>query len=241
MKNILFIASALLYSNLAYAEVHWSYSGTTAPEYWADIDPKNQFCREGKHQSPVNLTNFIEADLPELAIQYQTQATEILHNGHTVRINMAAGSHLGVDGLILPVKQFHFHSPSENHIDGESFAMEAHIVHGDDEGHFAVIAIMFKEGAENPALASIWENMPSKAGERRPLDSVDLAGLLPDNKDYYRFTGSLTTPPCSEGLRWLVMKNAVTASKSQIEQFQKVMQHPNNRPLQPINARVILQ
>jgi len=137
--------------------------------------------------------------------------------------------------------QFHFHSPSENHINDESFPMEAHIVHGDGVGNFAVIAVMFKEGEANPALEALWENMPTTEGEHRKLNTANLSDLLPENKDYYRFTGSLTTPPCSEGLRWLVLKNPITASKAQIEQFQKVMQHPNNRPLQPINARVILQ
>ncbi len=241
MRKILLTASTLFFSSLVYAGGHWGYSGETGPEHWADADAKNYFCREGKNQSPVNLTHFVEADLATLDFQYQTQATEILNNGHTIQINMADGSLLGVDGLTLPVQQFHFHSPSENHIDGESFAMEAHIVHGDDKGNFAVVAVMFREGDENSALTPIWANMPTQVGEHRAMENVDLLGLLPENKDYYRFTGSLTTPPCSEGLRWLVMKNVVTASKAQIEQFQKVMHHSNNRPLQPVNARVILQ
>ncbi|WP_353573172.1 carbonic anhydrase family protein [Candidatus Albibeggiatoa sp. nov. BB20] len=244
MRKILsfFAVSFLFFSSLAHASPEqWAYSGATGPEHWADVNPSYHSCREGKNQSPVNLTNFVEADLPVLTFQYQTQAKEMLHNGHTIRINMAEGSQLGVDGLTLSVKQFHFHSPSENQINGESFPMEAHIVHGDGKGNFAVIGVMFREGEANPTLESLWANMPTHSGEYRGLETVDLSSLLPENRDYYRFTGSLTTPPCFEGLRWLVMKNPITASKAQIEQFQKVMGHANNRPIQPINARVVLQ
>ncbi|MEK7990110.1 MAG: carbonic anhydrase [Thiotrichaceae bacterium] len=238
----LLAVSSLFCTGLVYAEgSHWTYSGETGPAHWAEVNSDYHVCAEGKNQSPVNLTDFVEADLPALTFDYQTQAKEILNNGHTILINMAEGSSLGVDGLTLPAMQFHFHSPSENQINGESFPIEMHIVHGDGVGNFAVIAVMFKEGEANPALESLWANMPTNSGEHRGLENADLSGLLPEDKDYYRFTGSLTTPPCSEGLRWLVLKNPVTASKAQIKQFQKVMQHPNNRPLQPINARVILQ
>jgi len=173
---------------------------------------------------------------------YQAGGNEMLNNGHTIQVNYGAGSGITVDGVEFALKQFHFHAPSENHIDGISYPMEAHLVHADKDGHLAVIAVMFEEGAENAALAGIWPDMPANAGDSQALASAfDVSKLLPENRDYYRFNGSLTTPPCTEGVRWLVMKTPVSASKDQVEAFTHMLHHPNNRPVQPVNARVILK
>lgn len=221
--------------------VHWTYSGEEGPGNWARLTPEFGAC-DGRNQSPVNLTGFIEADLAPIGVAYQAGGSEILNNGHTVQVNYGAGSGIEVDGIHFELKQFHFHAPSENHIDGVSYPMEAHLVHADKDGHLAVIAVMFEEGEENAALAEIWPSMPAIAGNKQALSSsFDAAKLLPENRDYYRFNGSLTTPPCTEGVRWLVMKTPVSASKDQLEAFTHVMHHPNNRPVQPVNARVILK
>ncbi len=222
-------------------KVHWSYEGEGAPEHWAQVDKRFFMCKEGKNQSPINLTGFVEADLPPITFNYHLISTEILDNGHTEQVNVKEGSSITVDGIQFDLKQFHFHTPSENNINGNSFPLEAHFVHASKDGKLAVVAVMFDEGAENEALKELWSVMPTEAGKHQAIDAKHLDALLPKERDYYRFNGSLTTPPCTEGVRWLVMKKPVTLSKSQIETFKKVMHQHNNRPLQPSNARTILQ
>lgn len=234
---ILFTASA------AFAEgaTHWSYSGEDGPENWAKLSPEFGACA-GKNQAPINLTKFIEATLEPIKISYQAGGNEIVNNGHTVQVNYAAGSSIEVDGTQFELKQFHFHAPGENHINDKSYAMEAHLVHADKDGNLVVVALMFEEGVENKALTKLWSLMPKNAGEKRVLQQAFAATeLLPSNHNYYRFNGSLTTPPCTEGVRWLVMKEPLSASKEQVEAFSHVMHHPNNRPLQPVNGRPVLE
>jgi carbonic anhydrase len=219
----------------------WTYSGEKGPENWAELTPEFGACA-GKNQSPINLTGFIKADLKPVIISYQAGGNQILNNGHTVQVNYTAGSSLSVDGIQFDLKQFHFHAPSENQINGKPYAMEAHLVHADQNGNLAVVALMFTEGAANEALAKIWPLIPKHAGETDALPSpFAVAQLLPLNHDYYRFNGSLTTPPCTEGVRWLVMKTPVSASKEQVAVFSHIMHYPNNRPVQPVNARPVLR
>ncbi len=144
--------------------------------------------------------------------------------------------------MIFLLKQFHFHTPSENRIHGKSFPLEAHFVHIDKDGNIAVVAVMFEDGKENKSLAKIWDKMPIKEGKESKLNLKDIASeLLPKNMAHYHFNGSLTTPPCTEGVRWIVLKNPVNVSKEQVTKFLNVMKHTNNRPIQPINARVIVE
>ncbi len=221
---------------------HWTYSGAMGPEHWGELDPKFTICSSGKNQTPVDMTNFIEGELPALKLSYTDGGNEVLNNGHTIQVNYQRGNTLEVDGRKFELKQFHFHSPSENWIEGSSFPMEVHLVHADKESNLAVIGVMFKEGAANPELDKIWAKMPHAADEKVALEEfISATAILPKNRDYYRFNGSLTTPPCSEGVRWLVMKDPITASKAQINSFLEVMGHANNRPIQPVNARVILK
>ncbi len=227
---------------LAGEKAHWGYSGHEGPEHWGELDPKYAPCSEGRNQSPVNLTGMIESELPPIAINYQSGGNEILNNGHNVGVNYKPGSTITVEGNEFELKQFHFHAPGENTIEGRSYPMEAHFVHTDKEGRLAVISVMFKTGEKNAELEKAWAHMPEKAGEKNALPkSVDGDNLLPKDRDYYRFSGSLTTPPCSEGVLWLVMKNFDTASKEQIDKFAHTMHHPNNRPVQPLNSRAILK
>jgi len=221
--------------------IHWSYEGEGAPENWARIDKKFFMCKEGKNQSPINLTRFTEAELPAIQFDYHLISTEILNNGHTEQVSVEKGSSITVDGKEFDLKQFHFHTPSENNINGDAYPLEAHFVHASKNGELAVIAVMFEEGKENEALNELWKNMPTHTGKHHKIDAKHLNALLPKDRDYYRFNGSLTTPPCTEGVRWLVMKKSVTLSKAQIETFAKVMHRHNNRPIQPVNARAILQ
>lgn len=244
LLNISMFLSAIALSAgvMASGDKHWSYSGHTGPSHWKTLHSSFATCGSGKNQSPVNLTNMIEGDLPAIKFNYHSGGNEILNNGHTVQVNYKAGNLITVDDQAFELKQFHFHSPSENTIDNQAYPMEAHLVHADKEGNLAVIAIMFKQGAKNNELEKAWALMPEKSGKKHQLtDMVDINKLLPVNHDYYRFNGSLTTPPCTEGVKWIVMKTIVTASKKQLEKFSQTMRHPNNRPIQPLNARMVLQ
>lgn len=220
---------------------HWGYTGSEGPEHWGTLDDSFIACATGKNQSPIDLTGFIEAELEPLKVDCQTGGFEILNNGHTVQVNFEPGSTLTIDGMTFALKQFHFHTPSENMIDAKSFPMEAHLVHADSAGNLAVVAVMYESGTANPTIASLWKHLP-KAGHTVALkEKVSATGIMPKNLDYYRFNGSLTTPPCTEGVRWLVLKTPSTVSKDQVDAFAKLMGHPNNRPVQPTNARPVLK
>ena len=221
---------------------HWGYSGHSGPEHWGSLDPGYTTCSQGKNQSPINLDRMIEGELAPITVAYNPGGEAVLNNGHTIQVNYKAGSTLTIDGHQFELKQFHFHAPSENTIKNKSFPMEAHFVHADKDGNLAVIALMFEEGAANPEIEKAWAQMPHEAGSTEQLKNiVDGAALLPSGKDYYRFNGSLTTPPCSEGVWWVVLKDSVTASAEQIEKFSHAMHHPNNRPVQPVNSRLVVQ
>jgi carbonic anhydrase len=220
----------------------WGYTGEGAPENWGTLDPAYAMCSKGVNQSPINLTGFIEAELEPVIFNYTGLVTEVLHNGHAVQAAYTAGSTITADGKIFALKQFHFHAPSENQINGEYFPMEGHFVHADSDGNLAVIAVMYTLGEENAELKKIWRQMPAEAGGKASMASqVRADHLMPENKEYYRFNGSLTTPPCTEGVLWMVMKNPVTVSEEQVQQLAEALGHPNNRPVQAVNARPVLQ
>ncbi|MBK1723445.1 carbonic anhydrase [Thiocystis violacea] len=220
---------------------HWGYTGETGPEHWGDLDSHFELCKNGKNQSPVDLAHIVDSQLPPIGFHYSSGGVDEINNGHSVQIDYDAGSTISLDGHDYELKQFHFHTPSENHINGKEYPMEAHLVHADADGNLAVIAVMFEEGPANAALAQPWSVIPGHAGEHAHLATKASAeGLLPADRDYYRFNGSLTTPPCSEGVVWLVLKQPVTASAEQISTFSKVMGHPNNRPIQRLNARLVI-
>ncbi len=240
--TLILVAFYLTSTAFAGNKAHWCYSGNEGPEHWGNLDPAFTSCSEGKNQSPIDLTGMIEGELAPITVSYQAGGNEILNNGHTIQVNYAPGSTIKVNEQQFELKQFHFHSPSENKIEGESFPMEAHFVHADKDGNLAVIALMFKAGNKNTELGKAWSQMPGHSGNKNALiKSVDANALLPQNRDYYRFNGSLTTPPCSEGVLWLVIKESASASKEQIQKFSHTMHHPNNRPVQPVNARMILK
>lgn len=238
------VASCLLVSGLALAsgKAHWGYSGHEGPEHWGELSPEYATCSLGKNQSPIDVSGMVEGELQAIKFDYEAGGKEVLNNGHTIQVNYAPGSTIEVDGTRFELKQFHFHSPSENTIDGKSYPLEAHFVHADKSGNLAVVAVMFDKGDVNAELEKAWKQMPGHADEKAMLSSIiDASALLPKTRDYYRFNGSLTTPPCTEGVRWLVMKNIETASKAQIEQFSETVGFANNRPAQPLNARMIVQ
>ena len=242
---VLFIGMVLMSFGLSFAGegAHWGYSGHGGPEHWGELSKDYAICGSGKNQSPINLTGMIEADLEPIQIDYKNVSLDVENNGHTIKVSYSEGSTIKIEGRTFKLVQFHFHTPSENHIEGKSFPMEAHLVHADKDGNLAVIGVMFEEGKANSSIEEIWKRMPAEAGNKSVASdvSVNVMKMLPENKDYYRFDGSLTTPPCTEGVRWFVMKNPVEASKEQIEKYGHVMHHDTNRPVQPVNARPVLK
>jgi carbonic anhydrase len=248
MKLLKMVASSVLLTTTIFAaeySTHWGYTGHASPEHWGDLDSKNVMCKLGHNQSPINITRDIEVDtknLEPIHFNYNSESSSVVDNGHTIQVNIKKGSSIAIDGKVFELKQFHFHTPSENEIDGKHFPLEAHLVHMANDGSLAVVAILFEEGEENPLLQKVWAKMPHKAGEKAKVavTAEEINKFLPKDKSYYRFDGSLTTPPCSEGVRWFVFKLYDTVSKAQVEEFLHVMHHPNNRPIQDIGARKVL-
>ncbi|OIQ89569.1 carbonic anhydrase precursor [mine drainage metagenome] len=220
----------------------WTYEGKEGPENWGKLNPIFSTCDAGRNQSPIDIQNTTHASLKPLRLIQRYAVNDIVNNGHTIQANFKTGNMLILDSTAFLMKQVHFHAPSDNQINDKSYPLEAHFVHADSKGNLAVIAVMFKEGKANPALESLFTQIPHKVGEQVTLKSRVMASeLMPLNRSYYRFSGSLTTPPCSEGVRWIVMKTPITASKEQISAFEESMKHHNNRPLQPLNGRVIVE
>lgn len=240
MCKLIVLLSALVMAGSVSAE-SWGYSGAVGPEHWAQLSEDNFACT-GRNQSPINLTGFIEAPLSPIVFDYQAGGKEIINNGHTVQINYQPGSTIRLGNHSFNLLQFHFHAPSENHINGQSYALEAHFVHADAAGNLAVVAVMFSQGAKNQELQKAWLKLPKNKGDKHVFSGLlSATNLLPQTNDHYRFNGSLTTPPCSEGVVWLVMKQEVAVSSAQIAAFTAVLAEPNNRPIQALNARVVLQ
>lgn len=244
MKRILSAAALvlLLSGTAAASETHWSYAGKTGPEYWGKLDPVYSLCATGVNQSPVNLTGCLETELEPLTFDYNGLVTKIKNNGRTVQADYAAGSTLTVNGRTYQLKQIHFHAPSEHQVKGEHFPLEGHFVHADADGHLAVLAVLYDYGKENAALKKLWQQMPAKAGQEEGMAArVQAEELLPEKRDYLRLNGSLTMPPCTEGVLWLILRNPGMVSKAQVKQFAAVMGGPNNRPIQPLHARALLR
>ena len=175
-------------------------------------------------------------------MNFHTAAEKLVNNGHTLQVTASDEDEFRLDDQIFTLRQYHFHTPSENRINGKSFPLEAHFVHASKEGDVAVLAVMFEVGPENSALNPLLARLPKEKDHEISIDKhLDLRPLFPADLHCYRFSGSLTTPPCTEGLRWLVMKNTVTLSEKQLEMFKQALEHSNNRPLQPLNGRVIVQ
>jgi carbonic anhydrase len=221
---------------------HWSYSGAGGPEHWSELDPQFAACNTGKYESPIDIKQATGADLPALQFKYGATPASVVDNGHTVMVTYAAGSTLTVGDKKYELKQFHFHHPSEEAIDGRHADMVVHLVHADGDGHLAVVAVMLMRGATNRVLSQIKSKVPaekehSAALEERSLNAKD---LLPQSLGYYSFPGSLTTPPCSEGVSWYVLKTPVEIAPAELQWFAKL--YPSNaRPLQPLHGRTILE
>jgi len=220
---------------------HWGYEGEEGPEHWGALTADYGVCQAGRNQSPVNIGATVDAGLPKLTFHYTSGIKDVVNNGHTVQANFVPGSYLEMGKRRFELVQLHFHTPSENTFSGKHFAMEGHLVHRDANGALAVVAVMFDRAKEHPAVSQLWYQMPAHAGDTVPFGGqLTAAAFLPARHDYYYFDGSLTTPPCSEGVAWIVLRHPVHVGSAQIQQFEHTIGHSNNRPVQPINARLIL-
>ncbi len=226
-----------------HAEAHWAYAGDAGPDAWGDLKAEYAACGEGTAQSPIDLPVWGEAVTPEdaLDVHLQPSPLQILNNGHAVQIEPATQSWTMVGDHRYDLAQVHFHSPSEHTVEGRSFPLEAHMVHLDADGNIAVVGILFEEGDANPTLASIWEHLPDEVTEEaEPVEGVevDLSPLV-DAGGTYAYAGSLTTPPCTEGLRWFVLSKPQSVSADQVQAYHDLMGRDTNRPVQPLNGRVV--
>lgn len=218
---------------------HWSYEGEGGPENWGKLQPDFSMCAKGQRQSPIDIREGIRVDQEPLQFDYRPSYFGVVDNGHTIQVNYGAGSMLTAMGRQYELQQFHFHHPSEERIDGRGFEMVVHLVHKDREGRLAVLAILLERGAEQPLIQTLWNNLPlEKNDEYQPRTPINVADLLPTRGEYFAYMGSLTTPPCSEGVLWLVMKQAVQLSADQIGVFARFYKN-NARPVQPLAGRVI--
>ena len=222
------------------ADHHWSYEGDEGPQKWGAIEPDYAACATGKHQSPIDIHDPQPADLPAIQFDYRPSPLKMIDNGHTIQVNFAPGSRITVGQETYDLVQMHFHHPSENTIDKRAFPMEAHLVHKDAQGHLAVVALMLQEGKANTFLDTLWRNMPTAKGQEQAAKgvSVDPTAFLPQDRGYDTFEGSLTTPPCSEGVTWYVLKTPVEVGQKQVARFAQIYKL-NARPVQLLNDRVV--
>jgi carbonic anhydrase len=249
-KASLFVIAAVFLATLCSSAVaadpaeegkHWSYSGETGPEHWGELNPEYSACSQGKTQSPVNIGKTPPTKLPRIEFNYRPSALAVVNNGHTIQVNYPAGSKIVLDGKSYDLVQFHFHHVSETTINGQHWPLEGHLVHKSKDGNLVVVAVLFGEGRANPAIKELWSHLPKEEEQESKPAGVEVSAsqLLPENHTYYTFPGSLTTPPCTEGVTWLVLSHKMTASKQQIDAFAAL--YPDNyRPVQPLNGRAIL-
>ncbi len=228
---------------------HWGYEGADGPANWGSLSSKWALCREGKAQSPIDIEKTLKADMPALRAEFKPAALKIIHHehmadvvntGHSIQVNYTEGDSLKVGNQEFKLLQYHFHSPSEHTVRGKHFPMEMHLVHQSRDGQLAVVGVFVEEGKHNTSFDPVWSNLPNAKSREHHLEhvTVDVNKLLPPTQTTYRYDGSLTTPPCSERVNWIIMSDPVQLSARQIGAFQRIIEG-NNRPVQPLNARQI--
>ncbi|HEX5393956.1 MAG TPA: carbonic anhydrase family protein [Rhodocyclaceae bacterium] len=223
-----------------HAHIHWSYEGEGGPNNWAKIDDQNAVCGSGKRQSPIDIADGIRVDLETIKFDYKPTLFRIEDNGHTIQVTPADGNTIKVMGRTYELKQFHFHRPSEEKVNGKRFDMVVHLVHKDDDGNIAVVAVLLEKGeAEQGVIQTLWNNMPLETGQSlTPSTAIDLNRLLPADRAYYTYMGSLTTPPCTEGVLWMVFKQPLVVTQDQVNIFSRLYRN-NARPVQPNFGRLV--
>jgi carbonic anhydrase len=223
-------------------EVHWAYEGENGPQAWGKLKPEFNLCAIGKRQSPIAIKEDFTLQGPAEAIQfhYNPSTGTVVNNGHTIQVNLEGDNSITVRNSTYKLLQFHFHTPSEEVVNNKRAAMVAHLVHKNDEGQLAVVAVLLDRGEPNSLLNTVWTYMPLDTNDqvRMPAGAVNMNEILPADQRYYQYFGSLTTPPCTEGVLWLVIKQPLRISPEQFKIFSQ--QFPfNARPTQPVNGRPV--
>ena len=218
---------------------HWSYEGDTGPENWSKINTAWASCNTGNRQSPIDLRDGIKVDLEQVNFDYHPSSFSEIDNGHTIQVTVAGGNFLTVGGTTYELQQFHFHRPGEERINGKGTEMVVHMVHKSYDGKTAVLAVLLERGAANPMIQTVWNNLPlEKLTSVTPSIVLDVNEILPERRDYFTYMGSLTEPPCTENVLWIVMKQPMTASPQQMALFSRLYPF-NARPVQPGNGRML--
>jgi carbonic anhydrase len=249
-KLILVIAISAVALSTAFAEekdakhdagkpAHWSYAGPTDATKWGDMQADFATCKLGKKQSPIDIKGAKKGDLPAIGFNYAQTNAEVVNNGHTIQVNLTSGGDVKVASGGYKLLQFHFHTPSEEKVNGKAYPLVAHLVHKSDAGKLAVVAVLFKEGQKSAVLDKVFATMPAQENGKAELaGGMNVSNLLPAKRAYWAFEGSLTTPPCSEDVQWHVLKEPVEISKEQLAAFKKL--YPMNaRPVQALNGRTL--
>ena len=241
MLLLLLSLAAMAATALAQEPVHWGYVGEAGPANWGDLSPDFALCSSGTKQSPIDIPAIATVNPAGITFNYQDSGVNILNNGHAIQVNYDQGSSIEANGKTYNLLQFHFHALSEHTLNGQPSDMEMHLVHQSDDGEYAVVGIMMNRGAENTALASVWSNLPAEESEPAAAEGVTIfaANLLPADRAYYNYSGSFTTPPCTEGVNWFVMANPIELSDAQAAAFEQIFNN-NYRPVQPLNERAFL-
>jgi carbonic anhydrase len=228
----------------AKGKAHWGYAGAIGPDAWSKLSAEFATCGKGRRQSPIDLVDrdFSPLSLEQLKFDYAPAAFQVVHNGHTVEVRPAGVNQIVARGKNYKLLQFHFHHPAEERFNGKGFALDAHFVHRAEDGELAVVTVLFEEGAANPELQRLWDYMPldsnDRVGSGEGVTFNPLSMLPSDRAKYLQYIGSLTTPPCTEGVVWIVLRQPVSASAEQIALFRKIV-GMNARPTQPVNGRLI--
>ncbi|MQX45526.1 carbonic anhydrase [Sinorhizobium medicae] len=241
IKRLALLAACPLCAETAYAAEaeHWSYEGEAGPEHWGSLSNENSACSAGSQQSPLDIRGAIKADIPGLALNWKSGGA-ILNNGHTIQVKAAPGGTLRRGDKPYELVQYHFHAPSEHLVEGHRFPMEVHFVHKHVEtGALGVLGVFFVPGAANTTFASLAATFPQKTGERTALPNVDPSGLLPTSLRYWAYEGSLTTPPCSEIVDWMIAQDPIEVDAADIDRF-TALYSMNARPALVANRRYIL-
>lgn len=239
---MIFLISFIILTNLAFAnpKVHWSYIGKENPTNWGELSSDFAICSTGQNQSPINFEKTSSEKPVNIVFNYQDTPLTIVNNGHTIQVNYSKKSTINIDGKEYELIQYHFHTPSEHTMDGQATAMELHLVHKNQEGEIAVVGILIKQGQENLVIKEIWKHISLEKGEiNLPNININAKDFIPVEHSHYHYIGSLTTPPCTEGVNWIVFKTPIEVSQEQIEKFARIYQS-NARPVQPLNQREIV-
>jgi carbonic anhydrase len=223
-------------------KTEWSYSGANGPKHWAKLDRANHDCKYGHKQSPIDIWVPTRSALPHIQFNYQNAPLKITDNGHTIQVNFPSGSWLTVGEEKFELRQLHFHRPAEERVHGRSYDMTVHLVHENLDKKIAVVAVLLKRGKANPAIQTIWDHLPKIKHEEQLISDVTFnpSALLPESAGYFTYSGSLTTPPCTEDVTWFVLKAPVEISPVQLVAFSRIYPH-NARPIQPTGLRTVAE